>query len=76
MIVNVPPEEAVELAKNPDVELIYQPVRLLQSYELNNTRKPLNNKKVRQALNHAIDKETSGRQLPSKHCWLMHYCRR
>jgi peptide/nickel transport system substrate-binding protein len=57
VVVNVPPEEAATLAKNPDVELIYQPVRLLQSYELNNTRKPLNNKKVRQALNHAIDKD-------------------
>jgi peptide/nickel transport system substrate-binding protein len=56
IVANIPAEEAPELAKDPDIELIFHPISLVISYEMNNRQKPFTDRRVRRALNYAVDK--------------------
>ncbi|MFF2448512.1 ABC transporter substrate-binding protein [Neobacillus sp. NPDC058068] len=57
---------------NPDLQVIERPSNNIGYIGLNTTKKPLDNKLVRQAINHAVDKKTiidafyGGKALPAK----------
>jgi peptide/nickel transport system substrate-binding protein len=57
--VKIPPEEVRNLEGDPNINVLKLDSMYQVSYELNNTKDnpPLSNKMVRQALNHAVDKE-------------------
>lgn len=51
----VPPEAADRLKQNPRVKLDIRPSSFQIFFELNNTRPPFNDARVRKAVNHAVD---------------------
>ncbi|MDQ0391122.1 ABC transporter substrate-binding protein [Labrys monachus] len=55
-IINVPFNQAESLKSDPDVQVGVAPVFRIDLVQLNTTRKPFDNKAVRQALNYALDK--------------------
>ena len=59
IVVKIPPEEVRTLEGDPNLSVLKLDSMYQVSYELNNTKEnpPLNNRLVRQALNHAVDKE-------------------
>ncbi len=57
IIPRVANESADEIKRGPDTKLIESPMNLVQLLVLNNARAPLDNPKVRQALNYAINKD-------------------
>ena len=59
IVVKIPPEEIKNLESDPNVNVLKLDSMYQVSYELNVTKEdpPLNKKLVRQALNHAVDKE-------------------
>jgi|WetSurMetagenome_2_1015567.scaffolds.fasta_scaffold22400_1 ABC-type transport system substrate-binding protein len=57
LIILPPVSDIPALQKNPNVKVLLAPSDRLIFVELNTTRAPTNNKKVRQAINYAINKE-------------------
>lgn len=57
LIILPPVSDIPALQKNPNVKVLLAPSDRLIFVELNTTRPPTNNKKVRQAINYAINKE-------------------
>lgn len=55
--VDVPPQLAVELQKDPDFTVISGPMNLVQILAINNSRPPFGRLMVRQAIAHAIDRK-------------------
>jgi ABC-type transport system substrate-binding protein len=63
VIIPVPANSVERLRGNKDVEIVAKPVLTCQYIGMNLTRAPLDDAKVRQAFNHAIDKETIVKRL-------------
>jgi peptide/nickel transport system substrate-binding protein len=57
MVNNVPPDQIARLRANPNLRVIASPTNRVMFIALRTDRKPFNDKRVRQALNHAIDRE-------------------
>jgi len=57
VIDRVPPQEVKALESEPDIQVIKQPVNGIWIMAINNARPPFNDKRVRQALNYAVDKQ-------------------
>lgn len=57
VIYPVPPQNISELESNKDVEINKVPSTIARYVSLNTFKEPLNNEKVRLALNHAVDKD-------------------
>ncbi|MCH7323408.1 glutathione ABC transporter substrate-binding protein [Solibacillus sp. MA9] len=57
VIYPVPPQNINELNSNKDVEINQVPSTIARYVSLNTFKEPLNNEKVRLALNHAVDKD-------------------
>jgi peptide/nickel transport system substrate-binding protein len=54
---NVPPDQISRLRANPNLRVIISPTNRVIFIALRTDRKPFNDKRVRQALNYAIDRE-------------------
>jgi len=54
----IPPEEVEDMAKTKSYLFIQKPILSLRFYGLNGLSKPLDNKKLRKAINFAIDKQS------------------
>ena len=59
----IPVESIVTLQNNPDVEMLTADGTTTYIIQMNYRRSPFNDVRVRQALNHAIDREAIGRQV-------------
>ncbi len=57
MINNVPPDKIPRLRANPNLKVILSPTNRVIFVSLQCDREPFNDKRVRQAMNYAIDKE-------------------
>jgi peptide/nickel transport system substrate-binding protein len=57
MVNNVPPDQIGRLKANPNLRVLAAPTNRVMFVTLRNDRKPFNDKRVRQAMNYAIDKE-------------------
>jgi peptide/nickel transport system substrate-binding protein len=57
MINNVPPDQVATLRNNPSLQVINVPSNRVIFVSLRTDRKPFNDKRVRQAMNYAIDRE-------------------
>jgi peptide/nickel transport system substrate-binding protein len=57
MVNNVPPDQIGRLKGNPDLQVIAVPSNRVIFVALRTDRKPFNDKRVRQAMNYAIDRE-------------------
>jgi peptide/nickel transport system substrate-binding protein len=57
MINNVPPDQVGTLRANPNLQVIAVPSNRVIFVGLRNDRKPFNDKRVRQAMNYAVDRE-------------------
>jgi len=54
---NVPPDQIPRLRANPSLQILTSPTNRVTFIALRTDRKPFNDKRVRQALNYAIDRE-------------------
>jgi peptide/nickel transport system substrate-binding protein len=57
MINNVPPDQLPRLRANPNLKVLVSPTNRVIFITLRCDRKPFDNKRVRQAMNYAVDKE-------------------
>ncbi|MBI4277316.1 MAG: ABC transporter substrate-binding protein [Armatimonadetes bacterium] len=57
IVQNVPPDQVDALKTSPDVEVVTQPSLRSMYIILRSDMEPTNNKKLRQAMNHAVNKE-------------------
>jgi peptide/nickel transport system substrate-binding protein len=57
MVNNVPPDQMGRLKANPNVQVLASPTNRVMFVTLRTDRKPFTDKRVRQAMNYAIDKE-------------------
>ena len=57
MINNVPPDQLPRLKANPNLDVLVYPSTRVMFSTLRCDRKPFNDKRVRQAMNYAVDKE-------------------
>lgn len=57
MVNNVPPDQLPRLRANPELRILSWPTNRIIFVALRTDRKPFDDKRVRQALNHAIDRE-------------------
>ncbi|MGY4706363.1 ABC transporter substrate-binding protein [Candidatus Bipolaricaulota sp. J31] len=55
--VDVPPQLAVELGRDPNFAVVSGPMNLVQIMAINNAREPFDDLRVRQAIAYAIDRE-------------------
>jgi peptide/nickel transport system substrate-binding protein len=58
---NVPPDQLPRLRANPNLRIVTSPTNRVTFIALRTDRRPFNDKRVRQALNHAIDREALGK---------------
>ena len=63
MINNVPPDQIARLKGNPNLQVLAAPTNRVIFVTLRTDRKPFNDKRVRQAMNYAIDKEAITKDL-------------
>ncbi|MEW6048717.1 MAG: ABC transporter substrate-binding protein, partial [Bacillota bacterium] len=57
VVFNVPPRDVPRLEQNPKIRVIQPPAQRTMHVGINVTRGPLKDKRVRQALNYAVDKQ-------------------
>lgn len=57
MVNNVPPDSLDRLKKNPNLKVLVSPTNRSIFVQMRVDRKPFNDKRVRQALNYAVDKD-------------------
>ena len=57
MVNNVPPDQIPRLRGNPNLHVIAVPSNRVMFVTLRTDRKPFNDRRVRQAMNYAIDRE-------------------
>ena len=57
MINNVPPDQVARLRGNPNLQVLASPTNRVMFVTIRTDRKPFTDKRVRQALNYAIDRE-------------------
>lgn len=57
MINNVPPDQVSRLRANPNVQVVVSPTNRMMFSTIRCDRKPFNDKRVRQAMNYAVDKK-------------------
>ena len=57
MINNVPPDKVPRLKKNPEIDVLAARTNRVMYVSIRTDRPPFNDKRVRQAMNYAIDKE-------------------
>ncbi len=63
MINNIPPDQFSRIQKNPNLKLLVSPTNRVVFVTLRCDHEPFNDKRVRQAMNYAIDKETLTKDL-------------
>jgi len=57
MVNNVPPDQIGRLRNNPNLSVLASPTNRVMFVTIRTDRKPFNDKRVRQAMNYAIDRE-------------------